>query len=173
MSLYNQHNKRVGIGLAGTPHPLEVFGAGQTELPLHPYPQTCSNSIPLTSGLSLRACWQLPLIDGGRAIGVVLAQRAHQPSPCAGESHGCARGGESSVDTYVWSFFVPHFENNCFQCFSKHQRLQAGLGIDRVNPVAETGTTLYRKGSDSVNFDLSSHFFLSVPYGIDRICQQI
>ena len=35
-----QHNKRVGIGLAGTPHPLEVFGAGQTKLSLHPLPRT-------------------------------------------------------------------------------------------------------------------------------------
>jgi len=34
--LRNQHNKRVGIGLAITPHPLEVFGSGQTELSLHP-----------------------------------------------------------------------------------------------------------------------------------------
>jgi hypothetical protein len=42
MRLNYQHNKRVGIGLAGTPHPLEVFGAGQTELSLHPNPRTCS-----------------------------------------------------------------------------------------------------------------------------------
>ncbi len=42
MSLHYQHNKRVGIGLARTPHPLEVFGAGQTKFSLHPYPRTCS-----------------------------------------------------------------------------------------------------------------------------------
>jgi hypothetical protein len=34
--LHHQHNKRVGIRLAGTPHPLEIFGPGQTELSLHP-----------------------------------------------------------------------------------------------------------------------------------------
>ena len=45
MSLHYQHNKRVGIGLAGTPHPLEIFGVGQTELSLHPYSRTCSKSI--------------------------------------------------------------------------------------------------------------------------------
>src|SRR5215212_7707284 len=52
MRLHYQHNKRVGIGLARTPHPLEVFGAGQTEFSLHPYPLTCSMESPLTSGLS-------------------------------------------------------------------------------------------------------------------------
>jgi hypothetical protein len=30
----------VGIGLARTPHPLEVFGSGQTKLPLQPSPGT-------------------------------------------------------------------------------------------------------------------------------------
>ena len=69
MRLHYQHNKRVGIGLAGTPHPLEVFGAGQTEPSLHPLPRTCSILVPLTSGLSLRACWQSPLIDVVRADG--------------------------------------------------------------------------------------------------------
>jgi len=38
MSLHYQHNKRVGIGLARTPHPLEVFGSGQTKLSLQPSP---------------------------------------------------------------------------------------------------------------------------------------
>jgi hypothetical protein len=33
---HNQHNKRVGIGLTGTPHPLDIFGSGQTEPSLHP-----------------------------------------------------------------------------------------------------------------------------------------
>ena len=28
IGLHYQHNKRVGIGLARTPHPLEVFGSG-------------------------------------------------------------------------------------------------------------------------------------------------
>ena len=41
VSLHYQHNKRVGIGLAGTPHPLEVFGPGQTKLSLHPLSRTC------------------------------------------------------------------------------------------------------------------------------------
>jgi hypothetical protein len=67
MHLHYQHNKRVGIGLARTPHPLEVFGAGQTELSLHPLPRTCSIWFPPTSGLSSRAYWQSLLIDGGRA----------------------------------------------------------------------------------------------------------
>jgi len=40
VSLNYQHNKRVGIGLAGTPHPLEVFGPGQTKFSLHPLPRT-------------------------------------------------------------------------------------------------------------------------------------
>jgi hypothetical protein len=31
-----QHNKRVGIGLARTPHPLEIIRPGQTEISLHP-----------------------------------------------------------------------------------------------------------------------------------------
>jgi hypothetical protein len=43
MSLNYQHNKRVGIGLARTPHPLEVFGSGQTKLSLHPLPRTRLN----------------------------------------------------------------------------------------------------------------------------------
>jgi hypothetical protein len=34
--LDNQHNKRVGIRLARAPHPLEIFGPGQTEPSLHP-----------------------------------------------------------------------------------------------------------------------------------------
>jgi hypothetical protein len=68
MRLYYQHNKRVGIGLAGTPHPLEVFGAGQTELSLHPLPRTCS-IFPPTSGPFSRAYWQSPLVDGGHADG--------------------------------------------------------------------------------------------------------
>ena len=38
MRLHYQHNKRVGIGLARTPHPLEVFGSGQTKLSLQPSP---------------------------------------------------------------------------------------------------------------------------------------
>ena len=114
------------------------------------------NQSPLTSGLSLRACWQSPLTDGGRAGVGVSGRHAHPQSPCACENHARARGGGSSVDTYVSPFFVPRFENNCFQYFSKHQHLQAGLGIYRVNPVCKTGRTLYRKGSDSVNFDLSS-----------------
>ena len=38
MALHYQHNKRVGIGLARTPHPLEVFGSGQTKLSLQPSP---------------------------------------------------------------------------------------------------------------------------------------
>ena len=36
MRLHYQHNKRVGIGLSITPHPLEVFRSGQTETSLHP-----------------------------------------------------------------------------------------------------------------------------------------
>jgi hypothetical protein len=40
MSLDNQHNKRVGIGFAGTPHPLEVFRSGQAKLSLHPLSRT-------------------------------------------------------------------------------------------------------------------------------------
>jgi hypothetical protein len=33
----------VGIGLAGTPHPLEIFGSSQAELSLHPLSRTRSN----------------------------------------------------------------------------------------------------------------------------------
>ena len=40
IALHYQHNKRVGIGLARTPHPLEVFGSGQTKLSLQPSPGT-------------------------------------------------------------------------------------------------------------------------------------
>jgi len=43
MSLHYQHNKRVGIGLARTPHSLEVFGSGQTKLSLQPSPGTRLN----------------------------------------------------------------------------------------------------------------------------------
>lgn len=69
----NQNDKRVGIGPAGTPHPLEIFRPGQTELSLHP------RSIPLTSGLSSHACWRSSLIARDHASGGALTQRARLP----------------------------------------------------------------------------------------------
>ena len=59
--LYNQHSKRVGIGLARTPHPLEIFRPGQTELSLHPLLETHL----FTSEPFLRVRWlELSVYDG-------------------------------------------------------------------------------------------------------------
>jgi len=107
--LYHQHNKRVGIRLARTPHPLEIFRPGQTELSLHPLLKNHllpANLFNVFVGLyrQLMTTAQAAALEHSAPIsrGHAFAEAMHANTAA---NFGLIRS--------LWHSFFPRFKNNC------------------------------------------------------------
>jgi hypothetical protein len=133
----NQNDKRVGIGPAGTPHPLEIFRPGQTKLSLHPQPQRAICRLPadffhmVVGGLrQLRATTQAAALEHRAPI-----CRSHALAKAV---HAHAAADLRLIRTFGHSSFL----------------------VSKIMAAAfQSGTTLYRRASDSVNLDSPDNLY--------------
>ncbi len=88
--LHHQHNKRVGIRLTSSPHPLEIFRSGQSKLALHPYLDM--DSLPAkTAGIDLPTDFLDVLVGSDRQLMTTTQATALEDVSPVGGGHAASK----------------------------------------------------------------------------------